>query len=185
MKKCTKCKIEKELSEFHKNKTKPDGYAYWCKECKSEYRVQYNIKNKEKIRKFKQIYYLKNKEKQNIYQKEYKKNRRKNDIEFRLLSNFRTRFGHALKNNSKSDKTINLLGCTIPQLKLYLETKFTKGMSWDNYGIHGWHIDHIIPCANFDMVNKKDQKACFHFTNLQPLWAKDNYCKPTKILEKL
>jgi DNA/RNA endonuclease G (NUC1) len=62
-------------------------------------------------------------------------------------------------------------------LKAHLEAKFLPGMTWDNYGVHGWHIDHIIPCAAFDLSKETEQRKCFHFTNLQPLWAKDNLRK--------
>jgi hypothetical protein len=61
-----------------------------------------------------------------------------------------------------------------------LEKQFTKGMNWKNYG--KWHIDHIKPCASFDLSLEHEQKLCFHFTNLQPLWAKDNIRKSDKII---
>ena len=71
-------------------------------------------------------------------------------------------------------------------LKQYLEKQFTKGMSWDNYGNPNgdhtscWHIDHIKPCASFDLTQEDQQKECFHYTNLQPLWAIDNLKKGGK-----
>lgn len=63
---------------------------------------------------------------------------------------------------------------------LYLESKFEPGMSWSNYGHKGWHIDHIMPCAIFDMANPEHVRRCFHFSNLQPLWACDNLKKGSK-----
>ena len=74
----------------------------------------------------------------------------------------------------KSDRTIKLLGCSFSELVSYLERQFKEGMSWDNYGRQGWHMDHIVPCAAFDLTDPDQQKKCFHYTNLQPLWAKDN-----------
>jgi hypothetical protein len=74
-------------------------------------------------------------------------------------------------NNNKNNKTIMLLGCTVPDLRVYLESKFLPTMSWENYGRTGWHIDHIIPCSSFNFTNKDDQLKCFHYTNLQPLFA--------------
>jgi len=72
-------------------------------------------------------------------------------------------------------KTSELLGCSLTELKNWLEKQFQPGMSWDNYG--EWHIDHIIPCAAFNFANESEQKACFHYKNLQPLWARENASK--------
>ena len=70
-----------------------------------------------------------------------------------------------------------MLGCSIDELKGYLESKFENGMSWENYGKGGWHIDPIKPCASFDLRSELNQKKCFHYTNLQPLWWEDNLSK--------
>ena len=77
----------------------------------------------------------------------------------------------ALERGSKSGKSLELLGCTIPELKSYLEARFLPTMTWENYGTL-WHIDHIIPCASYNLVDPEQQKKCFHYTNLQPLFAK-------------
>ena len=105
----------------------------------------------------------------------YMAERRKVDLAFRLLCNLRGRVGAALKGKGKSKRTMRLLGCSISELKGHLEKQFTPGMSWSNYG--QWHIDHIIPCCSFDFHNHEQQRACFHFSNLQPLWAMDNFKK--------
>jgi hypothetical protein len=101
-------------------------------------------------------------------------------VSFKIAYNLRTRLRTAIKNNKKTTTTLDYLGCTISELKIHLETKFTIGMSWDNYG--KWHIDHILPCSSFDMSKESEQKKCFHYTNLQPLWAIDNIKKSNKIL---
>jgi len=98
----------------------------------------------------------------------------------------RTRIKDALTYNritsiKKTQRTEKLLGCTIEECKTYLESLFKEGMSWNNYGYRGWHIDHIIPCSAFDLTELKEQKKCFHYTNLQPLWAKDNLSKGSKL----
>ena len=85
-------------------------------------------------------------------------------------------------NGNKYFSTFELIGCTIAELKTYLEKQFEIDMHWKNHSIKGWHIDHIKPCASFDLTDPEQQKACFHFSNLQPLWAKDNYSKGSKIL---
>jgi hypothetical protein len=80
----------------------------------------------------------------------------------------------------KTVGTIKLTGCDIDWLSAWLEIQFLPGMTWENYGIHGWHIDHIRPCASFDLTDSKQQKLCFHWTNLQPLWASENCSKSSK-----
>jgi hypothetical protein len=72
-------------------------------------------------------------------------------------------------------RTHEYIGCSIAELREHLQKQFTARMSWDNYG--AWHIDHKRPCASFDLSKREEQLACFHFTNLQPLWAADNISK--------
>lgn len=81
----------------------------------------------------------------------------------------------------KSDSTIALLGCTVGELIKHFESLFQPGMTWDNHGKNGWHIDHKTPCAAFDLTKEEEQRKCFHYTNLQPLWAFDNLSKGAKI----
>lgn len=100
----------------------------------------------------------------------------KNRIALRL----RNRINRALRGIVKKANTFWLLGCTIEELKQHLENQFKGNMSWDNYGFYGWHIDHIIPCASFDLSKASEQKKCFHYTNLQPLWAEENLRKSNK-----
>lgn len=109
------------------------------------------------------------------YLNEYTKIRRQNDVLFRLSCNLRSRTRKFLKNKSKSTKEI--IGLEPNELKLYLESRFVEGMNWDNYGY--WHIDHIIPLSSAKNENEL-MKLC-HYTNLQPLFAKDNIIKSNKI----
>lgn len=104
--------------------------------------------------------------------------KRREDINYRLLGNLRHRISEALKGNTKSKATRKLLGCSVEKFKGHLELQFTLGMSFSNYG--KWHIDHIKPCASFDLTKESEQKQCFHYTNLQPLWAEDNLAKSDK-----
>jgi len=112
--------------------------------------------------------------------KDYMRDRRKIDSIFKLLGNLRHRLNMALKGNPKIETTMKLVGCSIEQLRKHLGLKFVEGMSWKNYG--KWHVDHIIPCASFDLSKASEQKKCFNYTNLQPLWAKDNLKKSDKII---
>jgi len=110
----------------------------------------------------------------------WKKNeytRRKNDPLYLLRRTLRGRFLRAVTAQFKETSVINLVGCSIEELRDYLQSKFKEGMNWENHGIHGWHIDHIKPCSSFNLSNLEEQKICFHYTNLQPLWAQDNLSK--------
>ena len=80
--------------------------------------------------------------------------------------------------SKKAAKTEELLGCTVAEARVHLESQFLRGMTWDNHG--EWHIDHIRPCASFDFSDPQQQKECSHYSNLQPLWAKDNLSKSDK-----
>ena len=143
--------------------------------------------NREKYKKMAIDYYASHKEqiKNNFsrskeYRNQYMRNRRKNDINFKLATYLRNRIWDALQGNPKLSTTMKLVGCSIEKLKKHLEKQFKLGMSWDNYGYYGWHIDHIIPCAKFDLTKSSEQRKCFHYTNLQPLWAKENWNKKDK-----
>ena len=158
------------------------------KEKISYLKKKWSIKYRDYLREYKRKYYLKNKDKIIKKANDYQKNKRKNDVNFKILGQLRHRIWHVLKGHSKSKKTLDLLGCNIEQLRKHLASKFTKRMSWDNYGtgyngkgMEQWHIDHIIPCASFDLSKPSEQKKCFHYTNLQPLWAKDNLRKKDKL----
>ena len=101
--------------------------------------------------------------------------RRERDICFRISTNLRTRMNMSVRRQTKSGSAVRDLGCTISELRFYLEGKFQDGMTWENYG--KWHIDHIIPLAYFDLTDRKRFIEAVHYTNLQPLWAKDNLLK--------
>lgn len=152
------------------------------KEAISEREKKYYQENKKSIRKKNKAWYENNREQVNNWNKQYQKERLKTDISFKLARNLRKRTWDALKHNAKSVSTLKMLGCTTKELRKHLESQFTEGMSWDNYGYNGWHIDHIIPCASFDLSDPEQQRQCFHYTNLQPLWAEDNLRKSDKIL---
>lgn len=98
----------------------------------------------------------------------------------RLRNSLAGRIRMALKRVSKKAGTTEfLLGASIAKVKMYLARRFKPGMSWKNHGI--WHIDHIRPCASFDLSKPEQQKECFHYSNLQPLWATDNIKKGSKL----
>lgn len=138
--------------------------------------TQWREKNKEIIRLKKLEYRRNNLEKV----RDSEKRHRENNLNARLAKGLRSRIRDAIKFNKKPGSAVKDLGCTLEQLKNHLESKFKEGMNWDNWSLHGWHIDHVIPLSSFDLSNK-DQflKAC-HYTNLQPLWASENLSKGNK-----
>ena len=136
---------------------------------------KYYETHKEELKAYAKKYYYINKEKINNKFNLYSIQRRKTNVSFKILCNLRIRIWKALKGINKSKGTMRVIGCNIDFLKSYLESKFTSGMSWNNYS--KWHIDHIKPCASFDLSKPSEQRKCFHYTNLQPLWAKDNLTK--------
>jgi hypothetical protein len=151
-------------------------------------KAEYFQRTKDEHRRKQKIWEERNKEKHSLYQKQYYEThksqrnkklrfRRKMDINFKILTNLRTRFNAALRKNQKSGTTIKRLGCSIEFLKKYLEAQFKEGMCWTNYGIGGWVIDHKLPCCSFDLRKEENQLKCFHYTNLQPLWEVENLRK--------
>ena len=194
-KRCNKCEEIRNVSEFSKDCSKKDGVRTICKICAKEkylqnreYEIQrskdYQQKNREKVLKQKLIhakkYFIKNQDKIKEYQKNYKFNRRKNDILFNLSGNLRSRLRQFLltRNITNKNTTFEIIGCSPQELKFFLEQRFTNGMSWDNQG--EWHIDHKIPLASAK-TEEELYKLC-HFTNLQPLWATENIKKGSKII---
>lgn len=187
---CSKCNIEKEINNFRKDKTKKDGYYSSCKQCKLGWRrknkVQVNLSAK-RLRDFNkeknpEEYYLKNRERGKKYELNNKEKRklRQLTINYRLNNSLRSRVRNFLKSKGmkKTNKTFIIVGCTPEFLKNHLEKQFICGMSWDNYG--EWHIDHIIPLSS--AKNEEDSYKLCHYTNLQPLWSKDNLIKSNKYL---
>jgi len=155
------------------------------KEKTKQKRKQDYIKYRDRILKQKQIYYIENKTEISQKKKQYKKQKLKTNTSFRLEHNLRRRLSLALNGSLKSLNTMSLVGCSIDYLMHYIQEQFTKGMSWDNYGFYGWHIDHIRPCASFDLSKEQSQKECFHYSNLQPLWAEENLSKGSKIIDNI
>jgi len=103
-------------------------------------------------------------------------------LNYRLARNIRSRIKETIKGNKKSQSSLKLLGCSLEQVRQHIESQFQEGMSWNNWSFYGWHIDHIRPISSFDLSDPIQQQQCFHYTNLQPLWAKDNLAKGNKIV---
>lgn len=103
------------------------------------------------------------------------------ELHDKIRVNLRNRLNKAIIGDFKSGSAVSDLGCSIKEFKAYLESKFKPGMTWDNWARDGWHIDHIVPLASFDLSNISQLKEACHYTNLQPLWAIDNLKKSDKV----
>ncbi len=165
-KKCCKCKVWQPLTEYNYSNKHWDNLRNDCKQCLVEWRKE----NRTSIQ---------------SSNTKYEKNRKLVDVEFKLLKTLRSRLGNAInrQNSHKNNTTIKLLGCSVSFLKGYLEAKFKEGMTWENHG--EWHIDHIKPCSSFNLLDEEEQQKCFHYTNLQPLWAADNLSKGCKYIDEV
>lgn len=108
--------------------------------------------------------------------------RGKFDLQHVLKERLRGRLRKAVKavGTYSTESARKLCGCTIPELMLHLQNQFKERMHWNNYG--KWHIDHIRPCASFDLTDPEQQRQCFHYTNLQPLWARENIQKGARLI---
>jgi hypothetical protein len=172
-------------------KKKRKAYLESKKEQIKQYHKDRYQNNKEKFRAQAAAYFQKNKERYKEKVKEVwrprelerNKIKRQTDLHYQMKIRLSDRISKAFKNvkASKHFKTKELLGCTVQEAKAYIESKWLPGMSWDNYGIYGWHIDHIKPVSSFDLTDSDQQRQCFHYTNLQPLWAKDNLIKNARL----
>lgn len=171
-KKCRICQQVKPSSQFSKHALCKDGLKNECKLCVKEY----NEKHKEYINKRNNQYF---KEKGVHLQRINRAHRRKTDPVYKLKEIIRTRTRQGFKNKGfkKNSTTEKMLGCDFKTAKLFIESLFIEGMTWENHG--EWHIDHVIPLCSAN--TEEELIKLSHYTNLQPLWAKDNLAKSGKI----
>lgn len=154
------------------------------KEKRIKYHKDWSKDNRKELRKYHSKWRDENKEHVNKYKRDYERNRRREDPKYRLSARTRTTVYTCLKeaNVAKYRKTFELLGYSIDELMKHLESLFTEGMTWNNYG--EWHVDHKIPMSSFQFDTTEDLefKECWKLRNLQPLWGSDNLSKGTKLL---
>jgi hypothetical protein len=203
---CNKCDKERDLDMFAPDKRNGDGKQSICRICKAEndkmyYDLNrnklihkqsiYSNKNQHKIVPYKKQYAINNAEKISQYQWEYRIRKRKEinkkkreyfekNPDRKVAKDLRSRINDVLNGKTKYYGLYEVVGCSLDFLKNHLESQFTEIMNWDNHTRSGWHIDHIIPCSAFDFNIPAHQRACFHWTNLQPMWGKFNIQKGNK-----
>lgn len=192
-KKCTQCGVIKILTEFSPNKGNKNGIRSNCKNCQClSVKNKYHSCEETRIKRATEkklpaaavrIEASRRKPKAKEKNRDYQRIRSEKDVDFRLAKRLRTRRWLAVKTQSVS-KCLHLeelLGCTLQEFKSYLEYRFYPDgqtgevMTWENYG--QWHIDEIIPCSAWDLKDPGQQRLCFHFSNAQPLCAKENFSK--------
>lgn len=167
---CTLCKEIKSIDQFSiVNNRKHSNINSSCKQCERMRVNQYRQKNIDKCRE---------------YERNWARKKRETSSTFKIAQNLRRRVREVI--HMKSTKTEELLGCAFDSFINYLESQFQSGMSWDNYGNKKdqWNIDHIKPCSAFDLSVLEQQKACFHYTNLRPLWSHENFSKGPRLIVK-
>jgi len=161
---CSNCKQELLLSEFKPGKGRFNVSSN-CKTCFNKKWNEYQQKTGQN--------------------KKHNKLKRQTNPQWKLKATLRSRYLDALKRHTRGGKVnkyhsaIELLGCDIEFYKQYLEQQFKPDMTWENHGTL-WEIDHIKPCAAFDLTNKQQQQECFIYTNTQPLYYSDNRIKKDK-----
>jgi hypothetical protein len=232
LKLCLKCKTEKPIEAFGKNKNRKDGFYYYCKTCKSidaalhyknnreqitaankkwgkahkeqaakiskrwyedhkeqkvashkkyyeahkEQKKEYVKANKEQVAATKSKWFQVNKGKINLYYKE----RKLRDPNYKMACDIRSRVSRVVRGGHKAGSAVKDCGCSMDFLRQYLQSKFDPTMTWENYGKYGWHIDHITPLVAFNLANREQFLTACHYTNLQPLWWRDNLSKGSK-----
>ncbi len=144
---------------------------------------KWSSKNRGYLREYHAEWRKKNKEKHNETKRNYERNRKLNDPQYKLISNFRTAIFTVLKENNltKNNHYFDILGYSQEDLKNHLERQFKEDMSWTNYG--KWHVDHITPISKFifNSIDDESFKECWSLNNLQPMWAKENLSKGNRI----
>jgi hypothetical protein len=166
---CTSCKQELLITNFNKQKGGRFGVSGECKICLYDRNKIWREKGGKQ------------------WENNWTKTQRQTNPQWKLKAILRGRYLDALKRHTsggkvnKNHSAIKLLGCDIKFYKQYLEQQFKSDMSWENHGIL-WEIDHIKPCASFDLTCETQQKQCFHYSNTQPLYYSDNRSKGAKYL---
>jgi hypothetical protein len=188
---CKDCGVVDKIENFIVNCQTDVGHRNLCYAClKNRAKIANNTpKRKKYMEEYIPKYRSKNREKGNGQMRNYAKtskaietrHKREQGVNHKLIHALRQRLYYLLKvsKTPKDCKALVLLDCTMDFFKKHIESQFSDGMSWNNYGIGNrrWSIDHIIPCASFDMTIEGQREICFRYTNLQPMWHNDNVKK--------
>ena len=182
---------------------KPCKYGHWaewnvsggCRICRRNTASQWQQANPEralelvaayrqtdKHRTTRAVWVAANADRLRIQSAEKEKRHRRNKTNRALSAALSCRFRAVLKGRTKHESVRSLLGCSLDEFRAHIESLWTPGMDWYNWTRDGWHIDHIRPCSSFDLALLEEQKKCFHYSNMQPLWAVDNLKKGNRLV---
>lgn len=174
MKKCSVCKILKTLDEFYKKSSDKEVRRPECKKCS-------NKNNKESYCREYNTIQCRNWARLNrTRSRQIKKKHQDTSLFCKLRMALRNRLYYAVSGRMSDISAVRHLGCSVEELKAHLEKQFEPGMTWDNWTVNGWHIDHIKPLASFDLTDINELKLAVRFENLQPMWASKNQSKGSK-----
>ncbi len=182
-KECSRCGETKEVLYFFKQKQAKDGYSPWCKVCSKEASKKSRTINPFNARLRVRKWVKDNPERHKLNGKKWIAANKDTNTNFKLSRNLRTRIRKALAGRNKCGSAVKDLGCSIDEFCHHIQSLFTEGMDWANYGFGSdkWHIDHIMPLAAFDLEDPQHFLLASHYLNLRPLWQRDNLQKNCKI----
>lgn len=170
MKVCITCNKEKEANDYYIADSNTGRRSNQCKTCKSEYNKTFEMKNKERRRKQKEIYWENTKDQIREKRTTYMNTKRKSDESFRIANNMRSILSYLV--TGRQQTTSKDFGGPRDIIRMHLESQFVDGMSWANYG--EWEIDHIVPVSSYDQTDKVQLSKCWHYSNIRPVWQKEN-----------
>jgi hypothetical protein len=187
-KRCSKCSEIKEFNAFTPQKEGFMGLKAQCRSCDAVYDRNFQSKtnfrskrDKSEISKqYRKQYIKNNKDWWRKYEREYRSSRKQEDMFFKIKSNLSSRLSDLIR-GKKNSTTLELIGCDKETFLKHIESQFDHNMNWNNYGLKGWHIDHIIPISSFNLTDENELKKACYYKNLQPLWWKDNLLKGNKL----
>lgn len=193
---CRACQSNRFKEFYNKNAEEQRARVRVYMSNNSEKRAEYRKKNSERDKAYKKQYrkdhaeeikeyskLVKVRRNESGYYNSYVKKKSATDIQFRLKRVLRSRLRCAIKDNLKTGSAVRDLGCSVDFLKEYIEKQFKPGMTWENWGYRGWHLDHIKPLALFKLEDRNEFLTACHYTNLQPLWGLENILKSDTYVE--
>jgi hypothetical protein len=155
------------------------GRKYYCEHKKesSERHKKYRKLNFNTLNEYNERYKKEHAEEIRYTERVYRTRKYQTDMNYKLRVKLRTRLRIAIKTGKKVGSAVNDLGCSIECFRKYIESGFSLGMTWNNYGRGGWHLDHIIPLGKFDLTDREQFLIACHYTNYQPMWETENVKK--------